>query len=482
MRADLGDCVAIVALKLATCGLVLGLGFHAVSDDDFARVVIAQQWVAAPSWDPSGTSWLPFPFWLDGAVMAVLGRSFLVARVVALLSAAASALLVYAAARWLEVERVGALVGALLACCIPYACWLGAATVPDGYTAALILFGAVAMRREAAGQRLLGAAALTAATLSRYEAWPVAATFALLAALDGWRARNGRLVAVGGAALAGPLLWVAMGAAHHGDPLFFVTRVSAYRAAIGGTAPSLVAALLGYPLAVLRCEPELAALALGTLGVALAARQPLELARYSRLALGLGALIAFLLVGAVRNAAPTHHAERALLSVWLATAIWTGDLGTRTWLALGNRHRLGGLVALGALIGVSAGCLRPWYARRDDFADRRAELAIGTACHARATSSDRLVIDTPDYGFFAVMAGFRNVERAAPLDDRDPRRSHGADPFRDPAALAARLAGERASWLVTSGAHRAVARQVAYPEVEQGELLLLRVGGPAGGQ
>jgi hypothetical protein len=33
-----------------------------VSDDDYARVVIAQRLSLAL--DPSGTSWLPFPFWL----------------------------------------------------------------------------------------------------------------------------------------------------------------------------------------------------------------------------------------------------------------------------------------------------------------------------------------------------------------------------------------------------------------------------------
>ena len=34
---------------------------------------IAQQFAHAPRVDPSGTSWLPLPFWLSGASMMVLG-------------------------------------------------------------------------------------------------------------------------------------------------------------------------------------------------------------------------------------------------------------------------------------------------------------------------------------------------------------------------------------------------------------------------
>ena len=40
-----------------------------------ARVVIAEQWVHAPRLDPSGTSWLPAPFWLNGAAIAALVAS-----------------------------------------------------------------------------------------------------------------------------------------------------------------------------------------------------------------------------------------------------------------------------------------------------------------------------------------------------------------------------------------------------------------------
>ena len=56
-----------VALRSSAC---LRDGFPiAVSDDDYARVVIAEQWAHAPKLDPSGTSWLPLPLWLNGSAM-----------------------------------------------------------------------------------------------------------------------------------------------------------------------------------------------------------------------------------------------------------------------------------------------------------------------------------------------------------------------------------------------------------------------------
>ena len=475
MRRQLVDCATLVGLKLATCGLVLALGFHAVSDDDFARVVIAQRWVAAPALDPSGTSWLPFPFWLNGLAMLALGGSFGVARGVALVTAVASALLVYVAARWLEVERRGALLGAAIACCIPYACWLGVATVPDGLNAALVLFAAVAARRDGVRDRALGAAALLAATLSRYEAWPVAAAFCALTLWDGWRNRSWTFAAIAALAVAGPVVWMANGFVRHADPLFFVVRVNAYRAALGGTPASLASALASYPLALLRREPELATLTLVATTAALAARQPVALTRYARPGLALAALLAFLVAGEIRNAAPTHHAERAMLAIWLAAAVLVGDLSARTWPAIDRQWRATAAVVTAVLLGVAAGWFRPRFANLDSFVDRRAELSIGAACRQRATPAERLAIDTPDYGFFAVMAGFQHPERAVALDDRDPRHPRPVDPFADPRSLVRQLSREDATWLVASGDHRSVAAQVGRVEVERGDLALLRV-------
>src|SRR5688572_26177721 len=166
------DAALIAAAKLMVAGAVLAQGFRALSDDDYARIVIAQRFVAAPALDPSGTSWLPFPFWIYGATMSVFGRDPNVARATAVALGVAGAVLVWNAARWLGAGRRGALAGGLLAAAFPYSAWLGAATVPEAPTAALVVFGSASASVTGA-RRLLGAAALCAACLSRYEAWPV---------------------------------------------------------------------------------------------------------------------------------------------------------------------------------------------------------------------------------------------------------------------------------------------------------------------
>ena len=80
---DLRDALVVAgvaALSVAAALLARKLGVLAISDDDFARAAIAEEFARTPRLDPSGTSWLPAPFWLTGAVMAVFGRSFAVAR------------------------------------------------------------------------------------------------------------------------------------------------------------------------------------------------------------------------------------------------------------------------------------------------------------------------------------------------------------------------------------------------------------------
>jgi hypothetical protein len=166
----------------------LSSGFRAVSDDDYSRVTIAARFAAAPSADPSGTSWLPLPFWLYGVPMALFGDSLATARVVAVLLGIASAVLVWLAARWLGLPERAALLGALGAVVLPYGSWLSAATVPEAPTAALILLGAVSLSRDEVKLRVWGALALGAACFCRYEAWAPAVVFAVLSASGafGW--------------------------------------------------------------------------------------------------------------------------------------------------------------------------------------------------------------------------------------------------------------------------------------------------------
>jgi len=135
---------ALVALARALVTITCWWsGFRAVSDDDYSRIVIAAHFAHHPSPDPSGTSWLPLPFWLYGVPMALFGDSLTTARVVALLLGSGAAVVVWAAGRWLGLSERAALAGSLGAVLLPYGSWLSAATVPEAPTAALLLLGAV---------------------------------------------------------------------------------------------------------------------------------------------------------------------------------------------------------------------------------------------------------------------------------------------------------------------------------------------------
>jgi hypothetical protein len=474
-RLEVQDALVVAAAKIAVSAFVLLQGFRALSDDDYARIVIAQRFQAHPSLDPSGTSWLPFPFWVHGSVMALLGREPNVARGTAIALGVLGALLVWIAARWLGASRGGALLGALLACAFPYSSWLGVATVPEAFTAALVVFGSAAASVPGS-PRLLGALALCAACLSRYEAWPAAALFAVLTLRDAVARRSAMEGAAALIALAAPAAWIVHGVHSHGDAVFFLTRVAAYRKALGGPDSSLLAGLVGYPLALLRCEPELIALAaMGSAG-ALRIGDGHLLERYRRLLVISTGVLAFLVVGDVFDGAPTHHAERTLLGIWFGVAIVAGDTLVRAAAALSLRERkrlaLGGAAAL----LLCAGWVRPWFARRDSFIDRESELEIGRTAKTALGASDRLGIYTTDFGFFAVIAGFSAPERAITIDEHDPRKQAPAG-F-TPRAVTARLNAERASWLIVPRSKLEEALAFGAISVERSNYVLMRMHGP----
>ena len=249
-----------VAVKALVGLAVLGSGFRAVSDDDFARVVLMQGFAHEPALDPTGTSWLPFPFWLNGAAMFVTGTSLTAARALAFVWGLLAALLLYEVGRLLFASPRKALGAAVVGSILPWSARLGVATVPELLTAALTVFAAVTLTRSEGRHRLLGAFALLLATLSRYEPWFVAALFAALCL---WDARRDPLPKIAAAllALVGPVAWIVHNAVAHGDPFHFIARVSAYKNALDGSSAGLLAAIAGYPLSLLREEPELCILA-----------------------------------------------------------------------------------------------------------------------------------------------------------------------------------------------------------------------------
>lgn len=410
------DAAGLVLLKAAVTACVLASGFRAVSDDDYARVAIAERFADAPGIDPTGTSWLPFPFYLYGTALKLFGNSLSVASGVAALLGVVSTLVCWWAARLLGLSRWAALGGAALCALLPYSAYLGAAALPEAASAAICVFAAAALGHTGL-PRILGALALFAACASRYEPWAVALMFAVVSAFDAARTRDRRLALAAAIAAAFPVLWLLHGIVRHGDATFFIARVSAYRAALGGS-DSLLERWLRTPRGLVLGEPELCvAFLLVALPLTWFTRAT-ESRRLARFTGALLALFALLLVGDVRGSAPTHHGERALLSVWFGMALLAARAidHSRT---LRRSSRLVLLFTSGAL-GLLGYGLRQKFPRAA-FVDRSDAVAIGVSARQRAVT--RLAIDSDDYAFFAIQAAFGHPARTLVLDDRDPRKA-----------------------------------------------------------
>ena len=511
VRAWARDAAWVGLVKGAAAAVVLAWGFSAVSDDDYARVVIAEEWAAAPKLDPSGTSWLPLPFWITGLAMMAFGRSLEVARGVAIGQGVLAALIVFVAARWITEDRRASLAGAIAAAIFPWSARLGVATVPELPAAALALLGAAslvppappgwpALSLERAGSRslpppgrmLIGGAALAGSTLSRYDAWPIAAAFSIAAlylAVRGdpetpgrGRAALTRILAAA-LALAGPVAWIVWNHHAHGSALHFLERVAAYRRALGGSGEGgALSALFAYPEAFVRHEPELVGV-LVLIAFLIAAsprlRPPFLAARLRRYALPAAFFfgqIALLSAAMVRDGAPTHHPERALLSAMLLLAIAAGDFGSHVALLAPRRARPLLALAIAAWLLPAALHYYPWL-RLEDFANRKDEVAIGRAARDLVPPGDRVLLEVTDYGYFAVMAAFARPEDIELDRSVDPRGGPSTSSFDDLARLRARMGASGARFLIARASPRSAAGELAGEQATRGAWALFRRGG-----
>jgi hypothetical protein len=350
--------------------------------------------------------------------MIFCGRSLASARQIAIVLGAAGALPPYLAMRAVRVPRAAAVAATALAMALPWNAWLGAATVPDGWTGALLAAAAIAMTERAAWGWASGA--LFAASLSRYEAWPVCAAFALGCLFPHAGRVRGRDVAWATLAVTGPLFWMAWNAHAHGSAFHFVARVSNFRRAIGAADLSLRDKILGYPRAFFTEEPVAAAL--GALGLAgLLARRPLRLRWWRPLACAV-AVMAFLIVGDLGDGAPTHHPARALASVfWIATGMGIDALYAPLRGDEPGAHRGAsrGLTVLARAGAVAAGLsLVLWLPSRwvtaapgtGESERRDAQIARGLELRAKGIASAEI---TPcQFEHFALLAAWGAPERA----------------------------------------------------------------------
>lgn len=426
--------LCVLAVQAAGCWLSLSAGPITISDDDYARVTIAQRFAEVPSLDPTGTSWLPLPFYLQGTALALTDGSLAAARAFQVLLALGSALLLYLAGTWLAERRVFAAFGAILGLCIPYVSQLAVATVPEFQTATLACLGLAGLtqvpesfsgagERILVGRRLCSALALTAACACRYEAWWLALAAMLFTLDDARRAhRLGRaalarsLVGIALLHVTFPVIWLTHGAVNHGSATFFIARVTAYKHALGEAARPLSELLTeGYLGSAFTFAPG-AILAPVLLAVWL---RRTDVRALLRPVLALGFMLLLLTLSELRGGAPTHHAERTVVAVWLFGALATGALFARVTAAMQRSRVIAGAVAISLLFTLSAAAART----PAPFVDRSAEERLGQAIPKDA----RVVIATSDYGYFAVMAAAGAPSRFFVVDTNDPRNSKSTE-------------------------------------------------------
>jgi hypothetical protein len=396
--------VALVAVKLVTAAAVLALGFSHVSDDDFARIAIAQAFAKRPALDPSGTSWLPFPFWVAGATFMAAGRSLAVATGLAIVQSAAAWCVLLHALRREHLRGVSALVGALIGMCLPWNVWLGATLVPEGFVGPLLAAAIIV----AAAPNGLGAALLVICTLSRYESWPVALAIAALWLAQGIRARAGRWVWLSLVAALGTLAWAAWNLHAHGDALHFLARVTRYRQSLHLAPLALAERVAVYPGAVLSVMGPFGVVALGAMPALLLSPRlwgvPLALAFVQ---------LVVLIAGELGDGAPTHHPERAVLAIVIVLIV-AGVSGWTSLFTMFARRRTAlamWFVGAGAALAVWGGA---WTVRetshfpgRGGWDTRQTQLARGRALSPNA----RYRVTPCSYEHFALIAAFGRPEQ-----------------------------------------------------------------------
>lgn len=416
-------------------------GFDCISDDDYARVVLAQSFARSPALDPTGTSWLPAPFWIYGSFMRALGSSLFVAYSIAIFAAAFSGVLLIFAATFVGIGRRGALFCVALSLLLPLVPLLGAAPVPELPVAASIVFGLLLLASPQAPLRVwfLASVLLFLATLSRYEAWVPSLIFSL-SALSHTRYRPWLLLAAFLASI-GPILWILWNFHSYGHPFAFAHRVAAYREGLG----IFHGYWWNYPGALLR-EAPVALLLGGVLGWRIRKmRWPL---------VGVTAQVFALMFAELRGGAPTHHPERALLGPMLVLVVISVLVVQREFIKM--RGKWWWLLIGSVIIGY-------WRWKPTVMGlgvPRREEVALGAALREPLALRGHVLFIADSYGFFAIQSAMVDQHRLEVIVPKkvDPRSKIEEDLLRDASTLGtiwAKYPGvwgllvkdEQASWL-----------------------------------
>jgi hypothetical protein len=222
-----GPLLSLVPFGVAALVIGVRVGTPILSYDDVYRALFAHAWAKAPYFFTERLVWLPFPLIVSGLAMRVTGEAFWTAMAVDL---GACALAIAALYRF-TAESFGRLAGWIAAAMfglVPWVIFLGLSRHGEPVFLATAGIAALYWRRWSAagdGRDLArGSLALTAAVLSRYEAWPLGVALAAHV-VAGWRAQR-RPGAMGLSALWGALplaamaVWVAKNLAVYGQPVY----------------------------------------------------------------------------------------------------------------------------------------------------------------------------------------------------------------------------------------------------------------------
>jgi hypothetical protein len=388
-------------LSLALSWGISARGFYYVSDDDFARTVIAQRFAEHSRMDPSGTSWLPLPFWLTGIAMKLFAPTFATARIVSATLSAASTALLFVALRNAQVTVRAASFGTALVLLTPWHLYASAAAVPEAYTASLVAIGLTGLLHPR-GVQLWHALAILAATLCRYEPWTAAVLIAVLSLVPKCGVPSAQRFAVSCLCVFGIALWMGWNAFAHDGPFHFYRRVSSFKEAHDARTQGGGPGLWLYPRALWQGAPEFVLVFPSAIACILRKSSH----RFGLCVLGMAVL---LLLSAALEGAPTHHPERAWLP--LATALFA-LLPHLIEACLGRYSATLRSAVLGSLVlflGVRAFSPPPF----DD--GRMALVKQGE----RLRASEHLEVAPCAYEHFALIAGYTRPSRVTILPSQN---------------------------------------------------------------
>jgi hypothetical protein len=168
-----------------------------------------------------------------------------------------------------------------------------------------------------------------------------------------------------------------------------------------------------------------------------------------------------LIAGDVRDGAPTHHPERALLGPATIMIFAAGDSVSAVFAEVSTRVKV-------VAASITAFALFGWIALRFhrtlawyESAPRPREVAAGRAL-AALPSGTRVLLDTRDlpgggidYGYYAMLASFGRPVDAVIDRDQDPRRPRGRSAFESLERLRERLHEANATAVIVWGDDRA---------------------------